>query len=248
VDAENLTRRLLDARLQSAGHLVRAAGSAAEAQALIARFGCPDVMITDLVLPDRSALELVSELRCDPDAATLPVIFTSGRDARPADVDAAHDLGGHHLPKPVSPEALAEAVTAALEPVEAAVEHTVRRRLAGFGSLDSYEQELIADLLTAFVQRAPAAQSAAEQAMATGDAEALRSAVRRLKAAALNLGADSLAEICADLDARSDLPVPVVLSARFRRVLGATCRVFAGLVAEFRGTPVDDGLVGVAHA
>ena len=63
VDAENLTRRLLDARLQSAGHQVRAAGSAAEAQALIARFGCPDVMITDLVLPDRSALEMVSELR-----------------------------------------------------------------------------------------------------------------------------------------------------------------------------------------
>jgi hypothetical protein len=38
------------------------------------------------------------------------------------------------------------------------------------------------------------------------------------------------------------------VSARFRRVLGATCRVFAGLVTEFQNSPVDDGLVGVAHA
>jgi hypothetical protein len=104
--------------------------------------------------------------------------------------------------------------------------------------------------MTAFVQRAPAAQFAAECAIADGDAEALQSAVRRLKAAALNLGADALAGLCAELDACAGrCPVPVPQASRFRRVLGATCRVFAGLAAELRNQPVDaDTLVGAARA
>jgi HPt (histidine-containing phosphotransfer) domain-containing protein len=117
--------------------------------------------------------------------------------------------------------------------------------------MDAYEQDLIGELLTAFVQRAPAAQAAAEWAMAARDAEALRSSARRLRSAALNLGAEALAGVCADLDERAgrgDLPIPVPLVSRFRRVLGATCRVFAELATEFQNAPRDDGLVGVAHA
>jgi hypothetical protein len=40
----------------------------------------------------------------------------------------------------------------------------------------------------------------------------------------------------------------VALTARFRRVLAATCRVFADMAAEFTSTPVDAGLGSVAHA
>jgi CheY-like chemotaxis protein len=247
VEAEDLTRRLLETRLEDAGHRVRAVASMVQAQDLIARSGCPDVLVTDLFLPDGSGLQLVTDLRSEPESAELPVIVLSGGAMADA-VEAARALGATHLPKPFSPEALAGAVTAVLQPVDAAVEQTVRTRLASFGSLDEYEQDLIAELLTAFVQRAPAAQFAAERAIATGDAEALQSAVRRLKAAALNLGADELAGSCADLDARAGrCPIPVPLAARFRRLLGTTCRVFAALATELRNQPVDAALAGAAR-
>ena len=248
VEAEDLTRRLLQARLEDAGHQVRAVASTAQAEELIARAGSPDVLITDLFLPDASGLQLVAHLRSEPEWADLPVIVLSGG-AAPDDLEAARALGAGHLAKPFSPEALAGALTATLRPVDAAVEQTVRARLATFGTLDSYEQDLIAELLTAFVQRAPATQFAAERAIAAGDAEALRFAVRRLKAAAQNLGADALADICTDLDARADrCAIPVPLAARLRRTLGVTCRVFARLAAELRNQPVDGALVGAARA
>jgi HPt (histidine-containing phosphotransfer) domain-containing protein len=221
---------------------VRTAASAAAAQKLVARFGCPDVLVIDLLLPADGAPRLVAQLRGEPGAADLPVIFLSGR-AEPIDAGC--------LPKPVSPEALTAAVSAAVQTLDAAVEQTVRSRLAGFGSLDDFEQDLIADLLTAFVQRAPAAQLAAEQAIATNDSGTLQCSARRLAAAARNLGADDLAEICADLDARAgrgELPVPVAVTARFRRVLGASCRVFAALAAEFRNDAIDADLIGAAQA
>jgi CheY-like chemotaxis protein len=248
VEAEDLTRRLLEARLDDAGHQVRAVASMAQARDLIARDGCPDVLVTDLSLPDGSGLQLVTHVRTEPESADLPVLVLGGS-ALPDDVEAARSLGAGHLATPCSPEALADALAAVLQPVDAAVEQTVRARLATFGSLDSYEQDLIAELLTAFVQRAPATRFAAERAIAAGDAEALQSAVRRLRAAALNLGADALAASCAELDAcAGPWPVPVSLAARFRRNLGATCRVFAGLAAELRNQPVDGALVGAAQA
>ena len=243
VEAEDLTRRLLEVRLADAGHRVRAAASATRAIELVARAGCPDVLVTALSLPD-GAPDFVARLRAEPGAADLPVIvLSSGTPA--ADLEAARRLGATHLSKPFSAEALTGALTAVLAPVDAAVEQTVRTRLAGFGPLDDYERDLIAELLTTFVQRAPAASSAAERASATGDAEALRSAVLRLEAAARNLGADDLVAVCSEL--AGFCPVPTPLAGRFRRVLGSTCRVFTRLAAEFRDEPVGAALAGVAR-
>jgi CheY-like chemotaxis protein len=250
VEDEDLTRRLLEARLESAGHLVRSAASVAEAQDLLARFGCPDVLISDMFMPGGSGLLLVTQVRADPESAGLPVIFLSGR-ALPGDVDATRALGASYLTKPFSLDALSGAIGAALQPVDAAVELTVRARLAAFGRLDEHEQELIAELLAAFVQRAPAVQSAVEWATAARDPEALQSSARRLKAAALNLGAEALAGVCTDLQARADradFPIPVTVTSRFRRVLGASCRVFAELAAELQREPMGEDLVGAAQA
>jgi CheY-like chemotaxis protein len=246
VEAEDLTRRLVEARLQDAGHLVRAVSSVAQAQELVALAGCPDVLVIDLPLPDGSGLHLAGCLRTEAGAADLPVIVLSSGRAAAADARA---MGAAQLSKPFPPEALAAALTAVLAPVDDAVEQTVRSRLATFGHLDDYERDLIAELLATFVQRAPATEFAAERAIAAGDVEALQSAVRRLRTAALNLGGTDLAGICADLDAHAGRgPIPIPLAAHFRRVLGSTCRVFTGLAAEFRNEPLDAALVGAAHA
>jgi CheY-like chemotaxis protein len=243
VEAEDLTRRLLEVRLADAGHRVHAAASAAQAHEVVARTGCPDVLVTALSLPD-GAPELVARLRAEPGSADLPVIVLSGGTLA-ADLETARNLGATHLSKPFSAEALTGALTAVLAPVDAAVERTVRTRLAGFGPLDDYERDLIAELMTTFVQRAPATWGAAQRASTAGDAEALRSVVRRLEAAARNLGADDLVVVCAEL--AGTCPVPTPVAGRFHRVLDSTCRVFARLAAEFRNEPADAALVVVAQ-
>lgn len=247
IEDEDLTRRLLATRLERAGHRVRAVTCVAEAEAVLARAGAPEVLISDMFLPEGSGLDLVRTLRTDPVSADLPVIFLTGP-ARPADAGAAVALGAAQLTKPFSAAALTDAVDTALAAVDRTVEDTVRTRFAGLGSMDDGERDLIAELLLVFVQRAPAAASAAEQAM-DDDADALRSAAHRLRTAARTLGADALATICADLQERADqaqLPVPVTVAATFRRTLAATCRVFTALAGELRPEAADGDLPGSA--
>lgn len=248
IEGEDLTRRLLATRLERAGHRVRAVATVAEAEGVLASAGTPEVLISDVFLPGGCGLDLVRALRADPASADLPVIFLTGP-ARPADTGAARALGATHLAKPFSAAALAGAIDSALAAGDRAVEGTVRARLSGLCPRDDDERDLIAELLLVFVQRAPAAKSAAEKAMADDDAEALRSAAHRLRTAARNLGADALAEICGDLQERAlqvQLPVPVPVAATFRRTLAATCRVFTVLAAEFRPEPAAGDLSGTA--
>ena len=62
VDDEAAMREVLETRLQGWGHDVRSASSGNEAQLVAADFS-PDVVISDLVLPDLSGLDLIQVLR-----------------------------------------------------------------------------------------------------------------------------------------------------------------------------------------
>ena len=102
VDDHDDTVRVLQRLLTMSGYQVRAARSAGEA--LKVADGCPcDLVISDVGLPDRSGLELVSELkrRCD-----LKAVALSGY-TEPADAKAAVAAGfDAHLKKPVQFEEL----------------------------------------------------------------------------------------------------------------------------------------------
>ena len=247
IEDEDLTRRLLETRLERAGHRVRAVANVAEAADVLASVGAPDVLISDMFLPEGCGLDLIRTLRADPASSSLPVIFLTGP-AGATDSAAASALGAAHLAKPFSAPALIATVDDALAAGDREVETTVRARLSGLGPRDDDERDLIADLFLVFVQRAPAATIAAEKAM-DDDAETLRSTALRLHKAARTLGADALAEICEDLRERAvqgQLPVPVTVAATFRRTLAATCRVFTALAAELRPEPTDDDLSSTA--
>jgi signal transduction histidine kinase/DNA-binding response OmpR family regulator len=76
VDDEPEVVRTLKAYLEEEGLAVVAAGTAAEGQAL-ARDRRPDVILLDLLLPDRSGLELLQSLKKDPATRTIPVLVVS---------------------------------------------------------------------------------------------------------------------------------------------------------------------------
>jgi CheY-like chemotaxis protein len=76
----------------------------------VARASEPDLIVLDMMMPGRSGLEVLEELRAEPRFAETPVIMLTAR-AQAADRDAAVDAGASHfLSKPFSPLGLASLV------------------------------------------------------------------------------------------------------------------------------------------
>ena len=106
VDDHEPTARTLAAALRGLGHVVRTAGSVAEAVAVAAGHAL-DLVVSDLGLPDGSGHDLMLALRA---AHHLPGIALSGY-GMPEDVARSLASGfARHLTKPITLEALEEAI------------------------------------------------------------------------------------------------------------------------------------------
>lgn len=96
--------------LTRAGWRVSLHGDGADALALI-RGTVPDVLILDLMLPGRSGLEILSEMRADAALAALPVLMLTAR-GQSRDRDAAERAGASDfLAKPFANADLLAAVS-----------------------------------------------------------------------------------------------------------------------------------------
>jgi CheY-like chemotaxis protein len=70
----------------------------------------PDLVILDMMMPGRTGLEVIAELRADPAKATLPVVMLTAR-AQAGDRAAAESAGANRfLTKPFSPAELLQTV------------------------------------------------------------------------------------------------------------------------------------------
>lgn len=103
---------LVQLRLQRAGHKVVGAASGAEALAIVAERGAPDLAVLDVSMPGMSGLELLSTLR-EQQAKDLPAVFLSAR-VQPEDIERGRSLGATYLTKPFVASALLNAVERAL--------------------------------------------------------------------------------------------------------------------------------------
>ena len=106
VDDEADARRLLAKVLVRVGAIVSSASSAAEAMKVLAKFH-PDVLVSDLGMPEEDGLELIRQVRSLGHHATdLPAIaltaFARKDDEREA-LQAGYQV---HIPKPVDPHKL----------------------------------------------------------------------------------------------------------------------------------------------
>jgi CheY-like chemotaxis protein len=108
-DNEEILRDLVRASLDGNGYRFVEARDGEEAVET-ARRSRPDVILLDMMMPGRSGIEVLEELRRDPDLGAIPVIMLTAR-AQVADREAAERAGADlFLAKPFSPRALAQAV------------------------------------------------------------------------------------------------------------------------------------------
>jgi DNA-binding response OmpR family regulator len=108
---------LLQFRLKREGHEVLAypsAGAALEAMAQLPPARIPDVAILDVMMPDKSGLDLCKELRGRQGWDDLPVIFLSAR-MQPADIAEGRALRAAYLTKPFVASALLKAIDQAVK-------------------------------------------------------------------------------------------------------------------------------------
>jgi signal transduction histidine kinase/DNA-binding response OmpR family regulator len=106
VDDDEAFVRGVRAQLEEEGWLVAPAATAADG-ALLAAERPADAIVLDLLLPDRSGLDLLSSLKADPSTRPVPVVVVSVVN------DAVRSLSlgaAEHLAKPVEPAAVAAAV------------------------------------------------------------------------------------------------------------------------------------------
>jgi CheY-like chemotaxis protein len=104
-DNENVLRALVQATLNHGAYELVEACDGDEALAK-ARQLRPEVILLDMMMPGRTGLEILAELRSDPDFASTRVVMLTAR-AQESDREAAIEAGADRfLAKPFSPHEL----------------------------------------------------------------------------------------------------------------------------------------------
>nr|WP_218625218.1 nitrogen regulation protein NR(I) [Sphingomonas sp. dw_22] len=111
VDDDSAIRTVVAAALKREGHRVTTAASIAELRRVLVN-GLPDVLVTDVVLPDGNGLDVVAALVDE--HPTLPVIVFSAQNTLATAVRATEVGAFDYLPKPFDLDVLAQAVRGAM--------------------------------------------------------------------------------------------------------------------------------------
>jgi DNA-binding response OmpR family regulator len=114
VDDDPVILKLLEVNFEMEGFTVLVAHDGEEGIE-VARSDRPDVIVSDIMMPKRSGLELVTELKGDPDTSDIPIILLSAK-AQNADVRTGLDSGADdYVTKPFEPLDLVDRVNRLLE-------------------------------------------------------------------------------------------------------------------------------------
>ena len=115
VDARPNDRQLYTTLLSSFGHRVLEASDGSEALEL-ARTELPDLVITDIIMPNMDGFTLTRRLRAEPLLASVPVIFQTVHSLEAEVRKLAHTSGIQHiLGKPAEPQQILQAVNESLQ-------------------------------------------------------------------------------------------------------------------------------------
>jgi len=136
VDDEPAVREVLRLRIEAWGPRVVLAGDVAEAERALAE--SPDVVVSDIILPDASGLELLARLTAED--ATLPVILMTAHGSVDVAVEGMKKGARDFLLKPLDYAKLQALILSAAMEVEArrearALDERLERGGAGLGGL-----------------------------------------------------------------------------------------------------------------
>ncbi|MEX2293749.1 MAG: response regulator [Acidimicrobiales bacterium] len=113
VEDDPVILRLLEVNFDLEGFSVLLAEDGAEGVAM-ARAKRPDAIVTDIMMPNMTGIELVQTLKADPATSSIPVLLLSAK-AQTSDLKAGMDAGADdYVTKPFEPLDLIDRVNALL--------------------------------------------------------------------------------------------------------------------------------------
>ena len=137
---------LITASLGAGGYGIRTASDGREALASINE-EIPDLVISDVMMPEMDGLELLTLLRSDPATRRVPVIMLSAKGAT-NDIVTGLDLGADdYLPKPFVVSELQARVRAKMERPPVPAEELVRERHLKILSVRAFAEELQREIM-----------------------------------------------------------------------------------------------------
>ena len=114
VDDDPVILKLLEVNFEMEGFTVLVARDGVEGVE-VARSEQPDLVVSDIMMPKKSGLELVTDLKGDPSTSDIPIILLSAK-AQNADVRSGLDAGADdYVTKPFEPLDLVDRVNRLLE-------------------------------------------------------------------------------------------------------------------------------------
>ncbi len=114
VDDDPVILKLLEVNFEMEGFVVLVARDGEEGIE-VARTGKPDVIVSDIMMPKVSGLELVAALKGDPGTSKIQIILLSAK-AQNADVRSGLDAGADdYVTKPFEPLDLVDRVNKLLD-------------------------------------------------------------------------------------------------------------------------------------
>lgn len=119
VDDEPNIVRLIQVNLERQGYQVETANNGAQALAKI-KASRPDLVVSDVMMPEMDGFELLANIRRDPTLMDLPVIMLTAK-AQDRDVMTGYQTGADmYLTKPFNPHELVQFVQRILAGADAA--------------------------------------------------------------------------------------------------------------------------------
>ncbi|HIK55532.1 MAG TPA: response regulator transcription factor [Synechococcales cyanobacterium M55_K2018_004] len=114
VDDEPGLRQAVQAYLEDSGFTVQTASNARDGWDLLQQ-SLPDLVITDIMMPQVDGYQFLKQMRDDPRFETLPVIFLTARGMTSDRIQGYTAGCDAYLPKPFDPEELVAIVNSLLE-------------------------------------------------------------------------------------------------------------------------------------
>ena len=111
IDDESHIRQIITRKLQRAGYEVHMANDGTEGLQLVKEVR-PNLLITDLQMPNMDGFELCATCRKDPQMRALPIILVTGSVITTTEIESKTDVLGNIfcISKPFSPRKLLQKV------------------------------------------------------------------------------------------------------------------------------------------
>lgn len=140
VEDDPVVQKIMLLTLTKAGFSAILASNGIEALMQV-KIALPDLIVSDVMMPEMDGFELLKKLRADPKTSFIPVIMLTSRDSC-EDIIGGLEMGADdYLPKPFDPDILIARIRSKINRPPVPVENLIIDRKTGFLSTHKFQAE-----------------------------------------------------------------------------------------------------------